>query len=89
MEIAELILKYLEVLVWPFVTIFIIFLFRKELVKLFDRAKKVELPGGISIETFERKLQEAKKLDKEIKSERNPEIAQKIEQIEITDSQND
>ena len=40
MEIAELILKYLEVLVWPFVTIFIIFLFRKELVKYSKKLTK-------------------------------------------------
>jgi hypothetical protein len=73
MEIAELVLKYIEALIWPAVTIFILLYFRDELSKLFDRAKKVELPGGISIETFEDKLEEAKLLEKEVRSERKPE----------------
>ncbi len=79
MEIAELILKYIEVLIWPTVTVFVLLFFKDELSKLFDRAKKVELPGGISIEAFENKLEQAQQLDKEIKSERKPEIAQLIE----------
>lgn len=87
MNIAELILKYIEVIVWPSVTIFIIVHFKKEIIKLFERAKKVELPGGISIEAFEDKLEEAKKLDKEIKSERKPEMIEIIEQISISDSE--
>jgi len=78
MEIAELILKYIEVLIWPLVALFVIFYFKDELSKLFERAKKVELPGGISIEAFENKLEQAKKLEKEIKSERKPEIAELI-----------
>lgn len=73
MEIAEIILKYIEALIWPAITVFILLYFKDELSKLFDRAKKVELPGGISIETFEDKLEEAKQLEKEIKSERKPE----------------
>lgn len=79
MELAELILKYIEALIWPTVTVFVLFFFKDELSKLFDRAKKVELPGGISIEAFENKLEQAKQLEKEIKSERKPEIAQLIE----------
>lgn len=74
MEIAELILKYIEALIWPAVTVLIIFYFRDEISKLFDRTKKVNLPGGISIETFEEKLEEGQQLEKEIKSERKPAV---------------
>jgi len=38
---------------------------------LFERAKRVELPGGISIEAFENKLQKARALEQEIKAERS------------------
>lgn len=76
MQIAELILRFIEAVIWPVVTIFLLFLFKDELSKLLERAKKVDLPGGISIQTFENKLKEAKQLDKEIKSERKPEIAE-------------
>ena len=79
MEIAELILKYVEALIWPFITGFILIRFRSELSKLFERAKKVELPGGISFEAFENKLEEAKELEKEIISERKPEVSTIIE----------
>jgi hypothetical protein len=78
MKLAELILKYIEVLIWPLVTVFILMYFKDELSKLFSRAKKVELPGGISIEAFENKLEKAKQLDREIKSERKPEITELI-----------
>ena len=87
MELAELILKYIEALIWPSVTLFIIVRFRKEFIKLFDRAKKVELPGGISIEAFESKLGEAKKLEQELKSERKPEIVEIIDRIPRHDSE--
>ena len=87
MKIAELILKYIEVLIWPIITIFIAIRFKKELIKLFGRAKKVELPGGFSIEAFEDKLNEAKKLDKELKSERNQESSEIIKQFKNTKSE--
>lgn len=87
MELAELILKYIEALIWPSVTLFIIVRFRKEFIKLFDRAKKVQLPGGISIEAFENKLGEAKKLEQELKSERKPEIVEIIDRIPLHDSE--
>ena len=70
MEVPELILKYVDTLVWPVVTVFILIYFKNDLSKLFDRAKKIELPGGISIEAFERKLEQAKRLEKEIRAEK-------------------
>lgn len=79
MEYAELILKYIEVAIWPVVTIFVVLRFKEELSKLFGRAKKVELPGGISIEAFESQLEQAKQLDRELKSERKPEVKALIE----------
>ncbi|HDY8175660.1 TPA: hypothetical protein ACGUZ0_004200 [Vibrio vulnificus] len=40
MEIAELVLKYLEVLVWPLVVVVVLFHFKQELQELFKKALK-------------------------------------------------
>jgi hypothetical protein len=87
MELAELILKYIEVFIWPGIAIYIIVRFRNEIAKLFERAKKVELPGGFSIEAFEDKLEEAKKLEQGIKADRKPEVLQIISQRNLQNSE--
>lgn len=56
-------------------TLYILIGFRKEIGRLFERAKRVQLPGGISIEAFEDKLQKAKLLEKEIKADRKLEVS--------------
>ena len=50
MEIAKLILEYLKVLAWPVTVIGILIGYRKHISNLFERTKKLELPGGISLE---------------------------------------
>jgi hypothetical protein len=73
MEIAKLILEYMKVLAWPITLIGILIGFRKPISLLFSRAKKLDLPGGISLEVFEEKIQEAKELAKKVeKEERTP-----------------
>ncbi len=69
MEIAELILEYIKVLAWPITVIGILIAFRKRISHLFNRTKKLELPGGISLEVFEEKIQEAKELAKKVEKE--------------------
>ena len=71
MSFPELFLKFIDVIIWPAVTLYILIGFRKEIGRLFERAKRVELPGGISIEAFENKLQKARALEQEIKAERS------------------
>jgi len=87
MELAEIILKYIDTLIWPGIAIFIIIRFKNEISKLFKRAKKVELPGGISIEAFEEKLEEAKKLEQGIIAERKPEVLQILKKKNTQDSE--
>ncbi len=55
-------LKVLEIITWPVIVLIVLYNFKKEFSGIFDRAKKVELPGGISIETFQEKLEQAKNL---------------------------
>lgn len=69
MELAKLILEYLKVLAWPITVIGILIGFRKHISQLFNRTKKLELPGGISLEVFEEKIQEAKVLAKKVEQE--------------------
>lgn len=69
MELAKLILEYIKVLAWPITVIGILIGFRKHLSQLFNRTKKLELPGGISLEVFEEKIQEAKVLAKKVEQE--------------------
>lgn len=47
MEIAELILKYIEILVWPGVALGIVLVFRLELREVIRRLETATLPGGI------------------------------------------
>ena len=55
-------LKILEIVTWPIIVLIVLYNFKKEFSGIFNRAKKVELPGGISIETFQEKLEQAKNL---------------------------
>ncbi len=69
MEIANLILEYIKAIIWPTTVIFLVISFRKEIVNLLKNNKKIDLPGGISIETFPEKIREAKVLSTEEKQE--------------------
>lgn len=69
MELANIILEYIKVLIWPITTSIIIFKFKEQILLLLKRAKKIELPGGFSMESFEEKIDEAKELAEERKIE--------------------
>ena len=50
MELAKLILAYIQVLAWPGVTVFALMLFRKHLIEILTRLRGAELPGGVSLD---------------------------------------
>ncbi len=85
MELSKHILEYIQVLIWP-ITIFIIsILFRRQIIGLFERITKVELPGGISIET---ELMEGRKLADLVENNRDEKVKSLIvEKRNISDSE--
>jgi hypothetical protein len=62
MGIAEMILKYLTVLVWPITILVLVFAFKFQIESVLDRLQKAVLPGGISVE-----IQETKKLSEKVR----------------------
>ena len=69
MQIATIVIHFLESLVWPAVVVFILIRFQSDLRDIFNRIRKAELPGGISIETFPQDISETKKLSVKVKQE--------------------
>lgn len=74
MEIAELILEYIKVLIWPGVAVFVLTLFRKQLHKVVLRLQKASLPGGISFD-FNQEVKEVKQLSEKVEALPTPEKA--------------
>lgn len=73
-ELLKIILDFVGTIIWPAVVLLFLLVFKPEIKKLLDKAKKLELPGGLSIETVGEEISKAKELAKEIKTERKPEI---------------
>ena len=67
MEIARLVLDYLEALAWPLVALIVAMLFRHEVRALLARIRKAALPGGVSLD-FEEEIQEAKLLSEKVEA---------------------
>ena len=84
-ELLKIILDFIGQLIWPLTVIIVILIFKKEIQKLVDKAKKLELPGGFSIETVNDEIVKAKELAAEIKIERKAEIQTLIDS---SDTQN-
>ncbi|MCP4371332.1 MAG: hypothetical protein GY797_24925 [Deltaproteobacteria bacterium] len=61
MEIAELVLEYVRVLIWPAIILIIVLIFRKQLHTVINRLEKAGLPGGVSFD-FREEIKEAKRL---------------------------
>ncbi|EMA2439029.1 hypothetical protein AAFZ98_004649 [Vibrio parahaemolyticus] len=59
MEIANLVLKYIEALKWPFLIVFVLLLFRRTIVTLLEKLAEVSFGGENG---FNMKLQAAKKV---------------------------
>lgn len=65
MEIAKIILEYIQALIWPSIVVFLALSFKKELAALLGRIKSAKLPGGVSFDLNE-KIQEVKVLSNEV-----------------------
>lgn len=88
MEIAKLILEYLRVFVWPLVVFIIMILFRNQLKEAFSRLRKADLPGGVSLD-FNREVEEARTLSKEVKREaeqEHPGKERKVTSLPLTEA---
>jgi len=72
-ELLKIILDFVGSIIWPITIFIIVLIYRKSIHNLLIKARKVELPGGLSLETFEENIQQAKNLAEEIATERKPE----------------
>lgn len=71
MEIAKLILKYIEVLIWPAVVLYCLYLFKDQIGDFFSRLEKADLPGGISLKAFQDEIKLGKELSVEVREEKS------------------
>lgn len=85
MEIAQLVLEYIKVLVWPIIAIAIVLLFRKQLNVILLRLQKADLPGGLSI-NFREEIEEAKQLSKKVETAPPPEKSRGVPTIPLTEA---
>ena len=65
MEMAKIILQYIQALIWPGIVVFIAILFKNDISALLGRIKSAKLPGGVSFDLNE-KIQEVKVLSNEV-----------------------
>jgi hypothetical protein len=79
----SILLEYLKVLTWPSIVLFCLIMFRNQLYKVIERLEKASLPGA-SFE-FSKDAQEAKKLAQEVKVLPQPEKAQNVPLIPLTE----
>jgi hypothetical protein len=77
-ELLKIILSFIGTIIWPVTAFIIVLIYREAILKLINRAKKVELPGGLSLETVGEEIKQAKELAEEVKLERKPEIQEYI-----------
>jgi hypothetical protein len=74
-DLAQLILEYTKVLVWPAFAFVCVILFRASITAIFPRLKKAELPGGVKID-FQEAIDQAQQLKKDILTAPKPPEAQ-------------
>lgn len=79
-ELIKIILDFISSIIWPLIALFVLMAFKKEIKALINRATKVELPGGVSLDTIQQDIQHAKTLADKIDTERKPEVAKLIEE---------
>ena len=80
-ELLKILLGFVSSIIWPLTVFIILFIFKQEIKKLLTRTKKLELPGGFSIEIMAQEIQQGKDLANEVKSERNPEVQEIINRV--------
>lgn len=84
MEIAKLILEYIKVLVWPFVVLVIVVIFRKQIESIIKRLEKADLPGGISV-SLRAEILEAKILSEKVIAE-PPQQSRGVASLPLTEA---
>jgi hypothetical protein len=67
MELAHLILEYIQVLIWPIVVFAICIFFRSQLTNLLNRLKHADLPGGVSVDLGQ-DITDAKELSSKVQA---------------------
>lgn len=65
MEIANLVLEYIKVLIWPCILVFLSFYFKDQVSGVFERLKSAKLPGGVSLEMND-KIREVEELSSKV-----------------------
>ena len=77
-ELLKIILEFVGTISWPITVLLMVIVFRRQIRKIVDNAKKVELPGGVSFE-IEKEINQAKQLATQVREERNPETQNLID----------
>jgi hypothetical protein len=84
MKVAELILEFLKVLIWPIATVLLLREFRKELISMLPRHREAKLPGGVSL-SFEAELNQAKEISEAVKEAPPPKHSKQLPRPQTTD----
>jgi len=85
MEIAQLILEYIEVLAWPLVVLAIVLLFRRQIESVIKRLEKADLPGGVSL-SLRAEILEAKKISEKVIAEPPPPQSRGVASLPLTEA---
>ena len=85
MKLAELILEYLKVIIWPSLILGIVLIFRKQIDSRIKDLQKADLPGGVSF-SFRAEIQEAEKLSVQVSAEPSPPQAEGVKNIPLTEA---
>ncbi len=83
MNCLKLILDFIAAISWQITVVAIVCYFRKSIKTFFDKANRIALPGGFSVE-IDKEILEVKALSKEIKNERKPEVQKEIDEVTST-----
>lgn len=70
MDIAKLILEYIQALAWPAVVVFGVCFFRDAIKEVFHRISSAKLPGGVAID-FSEEIREAREISREVKQQQS------------------
>lgn len=83
MEVARLVLSYIQALVWPAIVFIAIMLFRKELYGVLSRLKTANFPGGVSLD-FADEIRAAIDLSRKVKPPTPPKGQEETPMIPLT-----
>ncbi len=68
MEVARVVLDYLQALVWPSVVLVVLLVLRIPVTRMIERIRHADLPGGVSVDLHE-DIQEARQITERIRRE--------------------